>query len=589
MKKISTLILTITLGFGAIAQRNEQAFDWSFNLKGGINNVYKLARNTDGNLWVLGSSGTQGLWGQTQIPIVPGFGQFPGSGRFLGKVLPNGNPGSLISFTGTNAASITAETFGCDANGNIYVAGTSNAGSAGAYSFGNNVTVTTDGVFVVKYNSAGAAQWAQVHNMGMVDWTGFSGIAGFQAMANGELYLAVSNPNSYTASAPFIYRFWVLKLDNAGAELWHRESSSSSLLVTSSFRMSLDKWVDANGNATITHFSFNDRKIGLDADTSVCSITASGITHFFVLNSTGAVVWKKGFGGVVNEYSAREAGNIVVNWSSNYNQTNEAPFDNIPNNVLLPTFFTGFVEITSTGVRAASRKFNLATDTTDNIASKGFIIAGNNHIIALANASTTGNTYFAGQTLPAGKVQLFVEYEADFTAKHFVGFGKSSAQDPMMIAYGNKVVMATAYDRAADSVLTINGKTLVACSNEPNFGTIFPVFANAMADVAIARWDRSLQGSTDTTGTDTTTSIERVVQNGYQFTTYPNPSTGYVTIESNVFDVEAIQVYTIAGLLVHQTNSKFVVMPTELPNGMYVMALKNKQGTVAYKRFLLQR
>ncbi|EHQ07895.1 hypothetical protein [Leptonema illini] len=139
-----------------------------------------------------------------------------------------------LADTGFDDASFTDVAL--DSSGNIYAAG--NVDSALPFNFGNGVTVSGDAndsnALLVKYNSAGTAQWARSTESGETS-TAFSSVA---VDASGAVYVggwlnggaAVGLGNSVSPQGAYAggLNALVVKYDASGSPVWAKTTTESS-------------------------------------------------------------------------------------------------------------------------------------------------------------------------------------------------------------------------------------------------------------------------------------------------------------------------------------------------------------------------
>jgi hypothetical protein len=203
-----------------------------------------------------------------------------------------------------------------DSSGNVYTtgyfqgtvdfdpgAGTSNLTSAGS-----------SDVFVSKLDSSGALVWAKsfggassdlgysiaVDSSGNVYTTGyFNGTADFDPGAG------TSNLTSAGGNDVF-----VSKLDSSGALVWAKGFGGAS------FDLGYSIAVDSSGNVYTTGY-FNDT-VDFDPGAGTSNLTSAGSSDVFVskLDSSGALVWAKSFGGasgdIGRDIAVDSSGNIYT-------------------------------------------------------------------------------------------------------------------------------------------------------------------------------------------------------------------------------------------------------------------------------------
>lgn len=181
----------------------------------------------------------------------------------------------------TKQIGTTANDFGngivVDANGNVYVAGSTDSGLDGNASAGGR------DAFVVKYDATGTRQWTRQLGSSVTDES-----TGIAADANGNVYVT-----GYTAggldgnTSAGGYDLFVVKFTSAGIKQWTRQLGSISYDAGQGIT------VDANGNAYVTGKTFGS----LDGNKS-----AGGYDLFVVkYTSEGIKQWTKQLGSAVDD------------------------------------------------------------------------------------------------------------------------------------------------------------------------------------------------------------------------------------------------------------------------------------------------
>jgi len=219
MKSHSPLasVFGVALFFLVADDARGQSLDWvrqegrTISIGGqSVDNGQAIAVDSQGNSYVTGTfriEATFGL-GQPNQTVVSGPG---GQNVFVAKYDPNG---MLLWARGGGGACWWCQDFAwgiaIDAAGNSYVTGALAAGG----DFGNNVTLTSPGAFVVKYDSAGTPRWATALDP--------SGVAyAITADAAGNSFAAGTTVGPGPAFNPAAS---VWKLDAGGTPVWVRST-----------------------------------------------------------------------------------------------------------------------------------------------------------------------------------------------------------------------------------------------------------------------------------------------------------------------------------------------------------------------------
>jgi len=567
--KAKLLLLLLCQTSLSWAQNNNQAFDWAYNTKAGINTVKQIKYDPQGNLFVLGSASTKGKWGTTDIPCNPSSGRFPGTGEYLGKISQSGTQTFIKSFNNP-AAALTCDLMDIDAQGNIFILGTAKATTNAVANFGNGVTLTANGYFLLKLNASGEAQWAKTFNMGLTNWSAFTTASGFKILPSGEMFLSLFCPNTP-------YKYWLLKTNAAGEEIWHRESITSA----SSYKCaSSGEWVDDAGNSLIVKYT-TDKKVTLGSDSIIAPATQGAYLYIFAINTAGKTIWQNSFSNAnIVDYAVNpKSSEVTMIFAQTGN--NIKPFDSLVYTGLpFPSFFKGLVKTTITGNRINYKSFSVKDS---------FRIGDPEIIIGLPNGSTAmysglinaADAFIKGQyiTLDNSKDQdLFIEINSNLEAKYLIALQKGSYSYSLnMASFQNKIAVSGDLSLPKDTLTTINKTILAAGSNEPSFATDFPTFANYRADVYLTQWDRSLQaGSTNT-----------IKENNLDVSAnlFPNPFTDILNLESTK-NIQEVCVINLAGKTVwkNKFNAKQISLDLEtLEPGIYILCFKSEIGSVSKK------
>jgi len=170
-----------------------------------------------------------------------------------------------------------------DASGNFYVVGNYN----GTTVFGNTTLTNTDGnVFIVKYNSSGAAVWAKTvtsNNPALGDDDGHA----VAVSPNGDVYVT-----GYTRDPDWFNQdVFIAKYNTSGTLQWMKIAGSDSDFDNAT-GYSID--VDSNGDTYVTG-EFRNNLVFDDGTTLV----SNGLDDIFIAkySSAGSLIWAKNVGG----------------------------------------------------------------------------------------------------------------------------------------------------------------------------------------------------------------------------------------------------------------------------------------------------
>jgi hypothetical protein len=565
--KANLLLLFLCLTNLMWAQNNNQAFEWAFNTKAGANTVKQIKYDPQGNMFVLGSISMKGKWGETDIPCSPKFSSYPGTGEYLGKISQNGTQTFIKSFINT-AAAVTIYLMDIDAQGNIFILGSAKASTASPATFDNGVSITANGYFLLKLNSSGVAQWAKTYNMGLTNWNAFTTASGFKILPNGDMYLSLLCPNS-----PI--KYWLLKLNASGTELWHRETLTNT---AGGFRCaSTGQWVDEAGNSLIVKYS-TEKKVVFGSDSIIAPTTPGAYLYVAGFNPSGNINWLKAYSNasVVDYCLNPKTGDITMI----YTQTgkNNAPFDSLIFTGL-PTIgtFKGLVKTTINGNRINYKPFAVLDSIN---------IGDPEKIVGLPDGSTAMGSkvikesavFIKGQFISLNNTKdqdLFIESDNNLLPKYLIALEKGNNSSTLNLAsYQNKIGVAGNMDLPEDTLLKINKTTLAAGSNDPTYATDFPIFATSRSDVYITQWDRSLQAGTPNKINE--------ISNDFNAKIFPNPFSNFIHLESSQ-NIEEITIVNQVGQIIWEqtlNQKQGTINLDSLEPGLYFLTFKNNLGSV---------
>jgi hypothetical protein len=281
-----------------------------------------------------------------------------------------------------------------DSNGNIYTTGFFRGTADFDPGVGvTNLTATGEiDAFVSKLDSTGALIWAksfggddEIYSKSIaVDSSGNVYTAGY-FIGTADFDPGPGTTNLITVSAPSVYNFdvFVSKLDSSGNFIWAKSFGGSLLDYGNAIT------VDSSGSVYTTGFFRGTADFDPRADVTN-NLTAVGDEDAFVskLDSTGALLWAKRFGGGVTT----QANSIAVDSSGNVYTTgifsDTADFDpsaDVTNNLIAVGQTDAFVsKLDSTGALIWAKGFGGTPDDSGESIS----------VDSSGNVYTTG--YFAG-------------------------------------------------------------------------------------------------------------------------------------------------------------------------------------------------
>ena len=293
-----------------------------------------------------------------------------------------GGGGGVPPWIGTKQMGVAGgDTFGdsvaTDANGNVYVAGSTRGGLDG-----NTLTGTKD-FFVTKYNSSGVKQYTRQLGAAGQDTSGYS----VATDASGNVYVAGDtlgglDGNTLTGT----YDFFVTKYDSSGVKQYTRQ-----LGVAGQFTSGWSVATDASGNVYVAGYTNG----GLDGNTLI------GTRDFFVTkyDSSGVKQYTRQLGVAGQSTSgwsvATDAsGNVYVAGYTN---------GDLDGNTLIGTRDFFVTKYDSSGVKQYTRQLGVAGQDTD-----GYYVA----------TDANGNVYVAGETAGGLDGNTLTGYTDSFVTKY---------------------------------------------------------------------------------------------------------------------------------------------------------------------------
>jgi Secretion system C-terminal sorting domain len=566
MKKILLLLVFITNSF---AQNNATSFDWSFNGGGGFNTTKRLQYNSQGDLIFLLDVGHQTIFGGTTISY-PGFGQYPGTASFIGKRTQSGTSTVLIQKSTTNPTSTTFQDFVIDNDDNIIVTGaTFGYNSTVFYDFGNGITLYGKGNFIAKYNPQGICQWVKLVDYGITGAMPYSENKniGLGILPNNDIYYANRSTNGNTP-------FWLLKLNPAGTEIWHKEwilpNTNSVAILTSKNNF----FFDNTGKAYFYIYCIQGDVVTLEGTVLTPPAGAHPTTSSLVtINNDGTNgVFTTYRGAIADMAVEKSTGNVLLDWRQYV--VNPAPFNTIPLAVNNTYQYAGIIAIDS------NRNFINRTAVSFTISVGSLFPLGNLNFVTNTRMVPSETITIPNQTFTATKYTPTWKFFENFEFTKFVAhpeINDNVKNYDLMALYNNKLAVSGGYNLANNPTIAVNGTTLTSCANDPNFATLFPVFATSQSDVFISQLtiDNSLTVS------------DNKLSN---FKIYPNPATNYINLsfEKNL-EKASLKIISILGQIILEkqnlSGNDFNFDVSNLSKGIYIMEV-NDGVSVTNSKFI---
>lgn len=419
------------------------------------------------------------------------IGSYPDQELIFGKISAGGTQTMLRRFKSVELCAITGGAR-IGADGSLYVLrmalGTAQTiGPLTAPAYGVQLLkIAVDGqpIAVKKLNTFSDIEF------------GTSGVAGpnlygMQVKDNGDIY-AILKSNTVRGT---VYAARVLKLDNAGEEIWHYEMTAPSA-GTSTAGILVDgmprQFVDDAGNltfkvATTGTISFAGETLPYEEPYTysgfgnlknwIISLNSSGVKKW----STSAYVSPTFYG--VNPHS----GEIYINYSYSRQSpavaASIAPFSSLPNLAPPPPFsyipavysWSGIITLNTAGaiVKTKSNYANATAYPTQ-------MQMTDNGRIVLFSAATNGNVFKGGDNFISfdGPGHVAMEVDADFNPLTVFRLpaGSAMALKNNQFAFGGSFKTTT----------TVGSTTLTANAIDTDFNTRFPAWGSIKADVLIA-------------------------------------------------------------------------------------------------------
>jgi hypothetical protein len=570
MKKILQLLVLVFIT-NSFAQNNATSFDWSFNGGGGFNTTKRLQYNSQGDLIFLLDVGHQTIFGGTTISY-PGFGQYPGTASFIGKRTQSGTSTVLIQKSTTNPTSTTFQDFVIDNDDNIIVTGaTFGYNSTVFYDFGNGIALYGKGNFIAKYNPQGICQWVKLVDYGITGAMPYSENKniGLGILPNNDIYYANRSTNG---NKPF----WLLKLNPDGTEIWHKEWIINNLSSVQILTSKNNFFFDNTGKAYFYIYSIQGDIVTLEG--TVLTPPPGGhpsITSLVTINNDGTNGVFSTYRGAIGDIAVeKSSGNVLINWGQ-YVQ-NPAPFDTLPMAVNGTYQYGGIVAIDS------NRNFINRTAASFTISIGSLFPLGNLNFVTNTRMVPSETITIPNQTFTATKYTATWKFFENFVFTKFVAhpeINDNVKNYDLMALYNNKFAVSGSYNLANNPTIAVNGTTLTSCANDPNFATLYPVFATSQNDVFISQL----------TITSSLSTKENTIS---KLSLYPNPVSNNLNINfENNLENANLKIISITGQTVLEkqniSGNNFNFDVSSLTNGMYIVQV-NDVNSVTNSKFIKQ-
>ncbi len=474
---------------------------------------------------------------------------------FLAKFDVNGNVLWARSAAGADDDEVTA--MSVDASGNIYLTG-------GFYSsvidFGNtSLTLLEDNdIFVVKYNTNGNTVWAK--NIRSTNGSAYS--SSIAVNTSGYIYIAgwffyPTYVGTYTLTSSGSLDAFVVKYNSNGSIVWAKSFGGTWEDQVRSIS------ADASDNVYLTG-DYNSQTISLGGYslTNIGSWPSSDI-FLYKLNSTGNVLWARGFGGNYSEspqsVTTDTQGNVFITgcfWSN----TISFGSDVLTNLSMGNCFHVFLVKYSANGSPLWARGPSDNNDTGVSIATDAL---GNCYMTGTFESSQISFDSYTLENSINGLTDIFlVKYNLAGSVLWAKSIGGDDDDEVSGVAVSSSgsIYIAGYFESPLFNVGTI------ALQNSLNYG-ITP-------DIFIAKSEN---------GTDITEPSDSRV-----FSVFPNPADNFVYITAP--EIKSIEITNSEGIIINKiydTGKEVKVNIEDLPGGVYVVKLIT-DNEVLSQRFIKQ-
>jgi len=484
-------------------------------------------------------------------------------GMFFVKYDTSGNVIWAKDVSGDGTFNYDAFTITVDVSGNIYIAG---------HFYGNTVTfgtitLTHQGLFIVKYDNNGNVLWAKdaLGNAEVIsiksDIVGNIVVVG--GFRGGPLTLGTTTLTNLNNSS-YLDDIFIAKYDTSGNVIWAKSAGSADHDVAQSLS------IDISGNLFITG-EYGGTTIAFDTITLTNTSSSSPGFDMFLAkyNSAGNIIWVK----------------TAIGSRSDQGQTVTV---DVNNNIVVAGIFSS-PSITFGNI-------TLTKDTTFFYSEAMFVVKynGNGNIIWAKNTLGKWNDLVSSITTDAA-ANIYVAggvsndtITFSQSVKAFGGLFLAKYNDngiPLWaegVGKGSNTIRSVALD-ALNHIYVAGGfwtDTLIFDSTillDPN-GIV-----GGPEKVFIAKSDKSIS---------ITTSLREIGNQNTAITISPNPFSSQTNIHTNkVFKNATLTVYNLCGQQVEQIKNIFgwtiALYRDNLPSGLYFLRLTENSETLAVDKLII--
>lgn len=486
------LLLIITLACATLAVKAQFTAGWDRAMNfGGAGSDVEEMRYVGSDLYFFARMmGKYAVAGATYD--AGAFGSYPDQDLVFGKIGANGNQTLLRRFKSTELLAVTGGVR-IGADGSLYVL---RMGQGTSQTLGS-LSTPAYGAQLLKIDASG--QYSAVKKLNTFSDVEFgtTGVPGpnlyaMQVKDNGDLYLILKSNTKRND----VYAARVIKLDNAGNEIWHYEMTSPNA-GTSTAGILVDgmprQFVDDAGNLTFKVAStgtinFNGETLPYEEPYAYGGF--GNLKNWIVaLNAGGAKKWSTSAYVSPTFYGVHpQSGEIYINYSYSKQGASPvgaviAPFSSLPNlapppalSYIQPVYaWSGIITLNTSGAiaRTKANYINASAYPTQ------LQIADNGRMV-LFSATANGNIFKAGENFVGfdGPGYVAMEIDADFNPLTVFRLPSGS-----VMALSNNQF---AFGGPFSSTTTIGSSTLTANYVDTDFATRFPAWASIKTDVLIA-------------------------------------------------------------------------------------------------------
>ena len=350
----------------------------------------------------------------------------------------------------------------------------------------------------------------------------------------------------------------------SGTEIWHKEwilpNTNSVAILTSKNNF----FFDNTGKAYFYIYCIQGDIVTLEG--TVLTPPPGGhpsTTSLLTINSDGTSgIFTTYRGAIADMAVEKSTGNVLIDWRQYV--VNPAPFNTIPVAVNGTYQYTGVIAIDS------NRNFINRTAASFTLGIGSLFPLGNLNFVTNTKMTPAETLTIPNQTFTATKHTPTWKFFENFSLTKFVAhpeINNNVTNYDLMALHNNKFAVSGSYSLTNNSTITVNGTTLTTCANDPNFATLFPVFATSQSDVFISQLT-----------IDTSLSISKNKLSSLKL--YPNPATNYINLSfENNLENASLKIVSLLGQTVLEkqnlsgNNVSFDVQ--NLSAGMYVIEVKD--------------